>query len=85
MFLFDKEDRYILRWCAYGALLIILAIVIYSVLTGGRAQAQPNWCFSSLGTLVNCWELGYTGPTEPDLIPESSGINWYACEQRYYQ
>ncbi len=35
MFLFDKEDRYILRWCAYGALLIILAIVIYSVLTGG--------------------------------------------------
>ena len=39
MFLFDKEDGYILRWCAYGALLIFLAVVIYSVLMGGQPQA----------------------------------------------
>ncbi len=37
MFWFDDEDRYILRWCAYGALLVFLAIVIYTLLMGGGA------------------------------------------------
>ncbi len=36
MFLFDKEDGRILRWCAYLALIIFLTVVIYFVLIGGR-------------------------------------------------